>query len=280
MSSLAFDGVTRHTADKETLLACLRENGICIVPGYWPIDEIEAMREACVARVDVPGDANFDDGSYRRADAYRGTSAAPNERVYHVDCFSPPAERFRHDPLLKAIGSEYYSQPHSVHLCLYERHRYNEIPVRGFHVDTFELSTFKVMLYLNDVATEQGPTCYIPGTHADAELRRRKEFEWGPAASAGDPSGRPHPTNFTDAELGDLLTKQVPVVAPAGTIVLFDTWGVHKGLSPYPGFERHVLVNYYRKGADLPRSNFGFDAQADYQRYAIDYKKHKENPTA
>ena len=38
--------------------------------------------------------------------------------------------------------------------------------------DTFELSTFKVMLYLNDVRMEQGPTCYIPGTHTDAALRR------------------------------------------------------------------------------------------------------------
>ena len=38
---------------------------------------------------------------------------------------------------------------------------------------------------------------------------------------------------------------------------------------------RSVLVNYYRKGANLPRSDFGFDAQADYQRYAVDYNKYK-----
>ena len=55
--------------------------------------------------------------------------------------------------------------------------------------------------------------------------------------------------------------------------MLFDTWGVHRGISPAQGAERHVLVNYYRKGADLPRSDFGFDAAADYQRYAVDYKK-------
>jgi hypothetical protein len=67
----------------------------------------------------------------------------------------------------------------------------------------------------------------------------------------------------------------VKVTGPRGTIILFDTWGVHKGIPPRPGGERHILVNYYRKGADLPRSDFGFNAQADYQRYHVDYKKHK-----
>lgn len=269
------DAITRSAVQKHDLLACLRDHGICVVPGYYGRDIVDRIRAECVERVDVPADANFPDGSYRRVDAYRGTAAAPNERVYHVDCFSADAERFKQDPVLKAVGSDYYGSPHSVHVLIYERHRYHDVPVRGFHIDTFETSTFKVMLYLNDVTLADGPTCYIPGTHRDAELRRRKEEEWGPAVSPGDPSGRPHPTNFTDEELGALLERQVPVIGEAGTIVLFDTWGVHRGLPPQPGTERHVLVNYYRKGANLPRSDFGFDVQADYQRYAVDYKKYR-----
>jgi hypothetical protein len=271
----ALETVIRRSHAREELLRCVQEHGICVVPAYYPRAMMDEIRAACVARVDVEADSNFADGSYRRVDTYRGTAAAPNERVYHVDCFSPPGERFKQDEDLRAIASGYYGAPHSVHVCIYERHRYNDIPVRGFHVDTFETSTFKVMLYLNDVERPHGPTCYIPGTHSNADLRRRKESEWGPAVSAGDPSNKPHPTNFTDRELGPLLDEQVAVEGPAGTIVLFDTWGVHRGLAPEPGFERHVLVNYYRKGADLPRSNFGFDAQADYQRYAVDYKQHK-----
>jgi hypothetical protein len=275
------DVITRSSGRREDLLACLREHGVCVAPAFYPRDVTDRILAACVERVDMPGDTNFADGSYRRADAYRGTAAAPNERVYHVDCFSEDAGRFKQDPLLKAIAGEYYGTPHSVHVCIYERHRHNDIPVRGFHVDTFELSTFKVMLYLNDVTAADGPTCYIPGTHRNAELRRRKEHEWGPAVSPGDPSRKPHPTNFTDEELGALVNLQVPIIGAAGTIVLFDTWGVHRGVSPLPGAERHVLVNYYRMGADLPPSDFGFDAAADYKRYALDYKKyrdHEESP--
>jgi hypothetical protein len=269
------DTVSRTAATPaDDLLACVQQHGICVVPAFYPRPIMEAIRNACVDRVDVPGDTNFADGSYRRADAYKGTAAAPNERVYHVDCFSGGGRAFKEDPLLKAIASDYFGEPHSVHVCIYERHRYNDIPVRGFHIDTFELPTFKVMLYLNDVTDAHGPTCYIPDTHRSEALRRRKEHEWGPAISQGDPSGKPHPTNFTDAELGPLLDQQVAVTGPAGTIVLFDTWGVHRGIAPQPGFERHVLVNYYRKGANLPRSDFGFDANADYKRYAVDYKQY------
>lgn len=266
--------IVHENLNVDDALACVRAHGICVVPRYVSQDEVDCARAACVARVDLANDTNFNDGSYRRVDAYKGTAAAPNERVYHADCFSPEAECFKHDTSLKAVASAYYGSPHSVHLCLYERHRHHEIPVRGFHVDTFECSTFKVMLYLSDVTEHDGPTCYIPGTHRDAELRRCKEFELGPAVSLGDPSGRPHPTTFRDEELGEWLGKQVPVVGPAGTIVLFDTWGVHRGFPPEHGAERHVLVNYYRPGSDLPRSDFGFDSAADYQRYAVDYKKH------
>ena len=66
---------------------------------------------------------------------------------------------------------------------------------------------------------------------------------------------------------------------PRGTVVLFDTWGVHCGLSPDRDGDRHLVVNYYRKGANLPRSDFGFDNQADYQRYAVDYKKATKRQT-
>lgn len=271
--------VTRTSRDPEVLLACVKQHGVCVVPAFYDAAWIDTIRQECEARVDVPQDTNFPDGSYRRADAYQGTAAAPNERVYHVDCFSKGGERFKQDPILTQVGSGYYGMPHSVHVLIYERHRYQDIPVRGFHVDTFECSTFKAMLYLSDVTPQDGPTSYIIGTHANAELRRKKQHVWGPAVSPGDPSGKPHPTNFLDDELGpELLSQHVLVTGPRGTIVLFDTWGVHKGTSPEPGRVRHVAVNYYREGANLPRSNFGFDAQADYQRYAVEYKKHLKEP--
>lgn len=274
MSSTLRDTVIRSGSSATELLDCLREHGICVVPAFYPPAFVDPIRDSCKALMEQAGDVNYDDGSYKRVDAYRGTAAASNERIYHADCFSPEAGRFRHDAILGEVASSYYGSPQSVHLCLYERHRHNEIPPGGFHIDTFELSTFKVMLYLNDVGENDGPTSYLVGTHKDADLRHQKESVWGGAVSPGDPSGRRHPTTFSEEELGARLQRHVKVTGPRGTIVLFDTWGVHKGVPPTPSGERHILVNYFRKGADLPRSDFGFDVQADYKRYHLDYRKH------
>ena len=56
-------------------------------------------------------------------------------------------------------------------------------------------------------------------------------------------------------------------------MILFDTWGVHCGLSPAKKGDRHVIVNYYRPGENLPRSDFGFDPKADYKNILVSMKK-------
>ena len=48
---------------------------------------------------------------------------------------------------------------------------------------------------------------------------------------------------------------------------------MHCGLSPAKKGDRHVIVNYYRPGENLPRSDFGFDPKADYKKYFSKYEK-------
>ena len=268
--------ITRKEGSNAAVLACVRKHGIAVLPGHCSDNDIDRLKAACVERVDIPEDRNFPDGSYKRHASYRGTAAQSNERIYHIDCFSEIGAAIRHDSFLKDVASAYYGEPHSAHLCLYERHRFDDVPVRSFHIDTFEISTFKVAFYLCDVELKDGPFCYIPGTHKNAALREKKLNIWGAAAAPGDPAGQPHPTNFTADELGSLLDEATPIVSARGTAVLFDTWGVHCGLPPMSGRERHIVFNYYRKGANLPRSDFGFDVQADHRRYAVDFRKHME----
>ena len=259
--------VTLEDRNADAILAVLKEHGLCIIPRYHTLEFVDAIKTRCIPRAEVPEDMDFEDGSYRRYDCYQGSAAAPNKRVYHVDCFCENAEQFKHDPLLTEVCSRYYDSPHSVHVCLFERHVYHQIPYRGFHVDTFETSTLKTFLYLDDVALDDGPTSCIVGTHANAELRRLKEKVWDPVVSHGDPSGLALPTNFADEHIADVVHNDVQVVVSAGALAIFDTWGVHRGMSPKREGERNVLVNYFRKGANLPRSDFGLDVKADFKRY-------------
>jgi len=95
--------VIRKGRDAQELLACVREHGICVVPAFYPPDVIDPIRDACAARIEGAADANYEDGSYKRVDSYKGTAAASNERIYHADCFSPQAARFRGDDVLKQV---------------------------------------------------------------------------------------------------------------------------------------------------------------------------------
>ena len=105
------------------------------------------------------------------------TPAAANKRVYHTDCFSNDLMEFKIDKHMQTICKSYYDKgPYSVHVQVYERHQFHQIPVRSFHIDTFETSTFKAMLYLSDVTIEDGPNSYVIGTHNNAELRRKNNL--------------------------------------------------------------------------------------------------------
>ena len=260
--------------DTNTILDLMNNNGVCVIPNYLSAEKCEIVKNECALRSEVEKDTNFEDGSYRRFDVYKNTGAAANKRVYHTDCFSSELMDFKSDTRIQEICKNYYNKgPYSVHVQVYERHQYHEIPVRSFHIDTFETSTFKAMLYLSDVSMEDGPNSYVIGTHNNEELRRKKEFEWGPKKSENLEYLDPHPTNFVKEELGPLINNWVKFTAKKGTLILFDTWGVHCGLSPSIEGDRHVIVNYYRPGANLPRSDFGFDPKADYKKYFGKYEK-------
>ena len=253
--------------DSGRILARLRDCGVCILPNYFSEVFCESFLNLCQERSAVEEDVDFPDGSYKRFNCYKGTAAEANNRIYHVDCFSTEGHAFKTDSFLGKIVSDYYRSPHSVHVCVYERHGFSTIPVRGFHIDTFETSTLKAFLYLSDVDIEDGPFSYIVGTHSNTELRYKKEHEWAPVVSNGDLSGTALQTNFSETQLGELLNNFIAITGSAGTVILFDTWGVHKGCPVSASGDRHVAVNYYRKGANLPRSDFGFDVQKDTKRY-------------
>jgi hypothetical protein len=254
----------------DVIVDTLKKYGICILPNYISDEVSDLVREDCLLRSEVDEDIDFKDGSYRRYDGPK-TMSTPDKRVYHIDCFNEDMAKFKNDDFLKSICKKYYNNKsdYSVHVQIYERHNVPNISIRGFHIDTFETSTFKSMLYLSDVTEIDGPTSYIIKTHLDFELRRKKKEEWGPGYKFEDSEDESkHPTNFNKSELGEeRLNNWVKVIAKKGTVILFDTWGVHRGIKVLNGGDRHMVVNYYRPGKDLERSDFGYDDYADYKKY-------------
>jgi hypothetical protein len=104
---------------------------------------------------------------------------------------------------------------------------------RDFHIDA-DQHHIKAFVYLTDVLRlEDGPYCYVPGTHQDTHLKAlNKMFN-----SAAD-----RPVN--DMSLVD-ASHAIACLAPAGTLILSFQSGFHRGLSQTPDARRLMLVELF-----------------------------------
>ncbi len=130
-------------------------------------------------------------------------------------------------------------------------------PQTNFHADTFHPS-LKAWYFLTDVAEDEGPFCYVPGSHllTPERLAWEREMSIGAAAHSDRYSAR---GSFRAGPL-DLermkLPKPVAFAVPANTLVVGDTVGFHaRGLSVRPS-RRVEIWAYGRRNPFLPWAGF------------------------
>ena len=99
-----------------------------------------------------------------------------------------------------------------------------------FHQDKEFVKFIKVFIYLNDVTTENGPHCYIKGSHID-ELNQH---------------GIPYSTRLPDEQVLNIYgeDKLRIVEGKAGTIIFGDTVAAHKGLPLKKGSRLMLQLEY------------------------------------
>lgn len=106
-------------------------------------------------------------------------------------------------------------------------HRKGRDPQTDLHADTFH-STVKCWLFLQDVGEDDGPFCYVPGSHR--LTRERLDWEYQQSLGARDASGHHRLGSFRIPpdklyELGYGEPRRVAV--KANTLVIADTFGFH-----------------------------------------------------
>lgn len=108
----------------------------------------------------------------------------------------------------------------------------NNLSMNGqlFHQDMEFIKFFKVFIYLNDVGEDQGPHCYVAGSHHD-ELQHK---------------GVPVSERVTDADISRYYgqSRIKKLIGPAGSIVFGDTACVHKGVSVKSGARIMLQLEY------------------------------------
>lgn len=108
----------------------------------------------------------------------------------------------------------------------------------GWHRDSPFSHQFKTILYLNDVV-DNGPFQFIEGTH-----------RYNSVSSVGKALKKPlNARRFTEVEINTLiegghLPKPTRFTAPAGSLIIADTRGLHRG-SPLLDGIRYALTRYH-----------------------------------
>lgn len=129
-------------------------------------------------------------------------------------------------------------------------------PQTSMHIDTFH-PTMKAWLFLEDVAEEDGPFCFCPGSHQ--RTPRREVWERRQSVRASDPATRKKGGAFriTKPEMARLRAskpKRFPV--PANTLVVADTYGFHsRRRSAHPSTRIEIWA-YSRRNPFVPWTRF------------------------
>ena len=108
--------------------------------------------------------------------------------------------------------------------------------------DPYPAFKLKAFLYLNDVGIENGPFCYIPGTHINARWRKWKNRDAYVNQQSGD--WGQFTANHVSVAKKRYGFKDKACTGKRGTLILFDSGGLHRSSVVRSG-ERYVLCPYY-----------------------------------
>ncbi|WP_076072679.1 phytanoyl-CoA dioxygenase family protein [Sphingomonas montana] len=169
----------------------------------------------------------------------------------------PAARTLLADPawrgLLRYVGSTDAEPVTYIQTILSQVNDAEPDPQTNLHADTFH-ATVKAWLFLTDVAEDEGPFAYVPGSHRDTPER----LAWEQAMSLGVTSG---PDRLSSRGSFRIRADELPALGlppvrlfgvPANTLVVADTHGFHaRGPSIRPAIRVEIWA-YGRRNPYLP----------------------------
>jgi len=198
----------------------LETNGIAVVADLLPAPLLAGMKGAFARRLRRQRFNDFD--GYEKTEPYR-------HMVQDVLTLHQGFVDLALDPAVKEALRDYIGEP----FALVEAKGWLSLPTRrdfhGWHGDAWYdqgmVTTIprevKVGLYLTDVRS--GAFCYVKSSHA-----------------------RQAPRPLPKEEAADLPADQIlEVTGPAGTVILFDTTGIHRQAAPILEPRHAVFLNYH-----------------------------------
>jgi hypothetical protein len=229
-------GEPQLSTDERALVEALHRDGYVVVPNYWDRERALEMRDTLERYLEIGASHDFASGAYLR---FRDNVTFDEgvRRLYHVDKEVPELADHRNDPMIRRVVEAYYGRPYYSGLLMYQYNTRSNANTRYHHVDAFS-KEFKSFVYLDDVDEGNGPFAYIPGTQRAHVKRVLKQVREGSSA-----------TGFSPDDLRRMLGREVVLAGAAGTLILADVRGFHRG-TPQLDRSRSALVNYLYDSSD------------------------------
>ncbi len=213
----------------------VRREGICVVPGFFTPDECAEIREDFVTLFD------------RYPEAVQKCSNGADWRVFGAEKAAPSVRRFTDDTRLNEMAKCFLGEGARPAFTLGNRIQYSESNLGsgdGWHRDSF-FNQFKAIVYLTDVEEGNGPFEYIKRSHGLA-AKFRDHFRHDIPLHSSRVEDR-----VVESMIANEPDRHRVVCGAAGSLVLADTTGIHRG-RPLREGTRIALSNYF-----YPEKNIG-----------------------
>lgn len=182
-----------------------------------------------------------------RPDAIQSFGEGADLRVYGTEHASGVARQFHDNPFLLEVGRVYRRGPLTNFSTLGARLTAKPGNIgsgQGWHRDAFHFQ-YKAMLYLSDTGPDNGPFQILPGSHRP--LRVVRDTLVGRL-------DKPPSSRIRTEQIARLLAAEpdraLSLPGAAGTVILFDSSTIHRGMPIHTGV-RYALTNYFYPPAGL-----------------------------
>jgi hypothetical protein len=238
-----------HVVDPEDVAAFQRD-GFVLKQNFLPREAFEILRQEVLSTPAPARETIQGDTITRRIALDRATLAR-----------LPAARALLENP--RWLGLVRYVGSSALHPLTYVQTIFSHVrdaapdPQTQLHADTFH-PTVKAWLFLTDVAEDEGPFVYVPGSHIPTPRRlaweRRKSVT---AASGADYLSGRGSFRISPAEIARLdLPPPRAFAVPANTLIVADTMGFHaRGPSVRPSTRIEIWA-YGRRNPFLPWTGF------------------------
>lgn len=214
----------------DEVLKNVKNIGYHVIPDFIDSHICKQLRD----KIDVFIDAN--------PDKVKIESGGSDVRIYGVDRYT---KQFNVDELINTSNNLFSSFSWSIkpeRFTLIGRIRSMESNLGsggGWHRDSPIRHQFKTIMYLSDVESNNGPFQYIPYSHRYSSVKKSANY------LNVDLSKR----RFTEEEIQNLIDNNIvsklkEFTAKAGTVIVVDTRGLHRG-KPLKSGDRYAITNYH-----------------------------------